>query len=231
MGLDKKVWFIGDEVQKQRGRLHLAYPVSRGEVTNWEHMEKVGSLLGPPASASGLDGSRASLWAWFCGRRTRSQAPRMSWRPPPPPPRECLRLQTGTGLGTLGSGGDSAGPDTPRPNPGLQVVSGPDRSRETGRPFPGACSPAHQAAAVGCAHRRPPRAPQIWHHTFYQVLRVAPEQHPMLLADLPSNSKANKERMAQVSWAGKRGGGRGGESREGAGARVPVTPSEPPGRA
>ncbi|XP_036272501.2 actin-like [Pipistrellus kuhlii] len=78
VGLDKKVWFIGDEVQKQRGRLNLAYPVSRGEVTNWEHMEK------------------------------------------------------------------------------------------------------------------------IWHHTFYQVLRVAPEQHPMLLTDLPSNSKANKERMAQV---------------------------------
>ncbi|XP_054581309.1 actin [Eptesicus fuscus] len=78
VGLDKKVWFIGDEVQKQREKLNLVYPMSRAEVTNWDHMEK------------------------------------------------------------------------------------------------------------------------IWHHSFYQVLRVAPEQHPMLLTEPPSNSKASKERTAQV---------------------------------
>ncbi|XP_036151440.1 actin-1-like [Myotis myotis] len=78
VGLDKKVWFIGDEVQEQRKKLNLVYPLSRATVTNWDHMEK------------------------------------------------------------------------------------------------------------------------IWHHTFYQVLRAAPEQHPLLLTEPPSNPKASKERTAQI---------------------------------
>lgn len=45
VGLDKKVWFIGDEVQEQREKLNLVYPLSRATVTNWDHMEKVGAAL------------------------------------------------------------------------------------------------------------------------------------------------------------------------------------------
>uniref|UniRef100_H0XNM6 Actin like 7A n=1 Tax=Otolemur garnettii TaxID=30611 RepID=H0XNM6_OTOGA len=39
---------------------------------------------------------------------------------------------------------------------------------------------------------------KIWHHSFYQVLHIAPEHHPLMVTDPPLNATSNKEKSTEI---------------------------------
>ncbi|KAJ5075102.1 actin [Anaeramoeba ignava] len=41
---------------------------------------------------------------------------------------------------------------------------------------------------------------KMWHHIFYNELKIAPEEHPVLIADSPFNPKSSKEKIQEIMF-------------------------------
>ncbi|EDM12226.1 rCG47946, isoform CRA_a [Rattus norvegicus] len=50
--LEEEDWFIGAEVQNNRPKLNIHYPIFRGAITNWDNVQKEGLLFGPSSVAA-----------------------------------------------------------------------------------------------------------------------------------------------------------------------------------
>jgi actin beta/gamma 1 len=44
---------------------------------------------------------------------------------------------------------------------------------------------------------------KIWHHAFYNELRAAPEEHPVMMTEAIHNTKALREKSTQVMVCAK----------------------------
>ena len=170
VGMGQKDSYVGDEAQSKRGILTLKYPIG---------------ACGTAARAR---------------RATRSHAPA-----PRPRPRICRAPRSRAALAGVRAR------STPRgargsPAASLFVCDAASRARRDLTAAPPIPLPVRARASVRASRAEHgivtnwDDMEKIWHHTFYNELRVAPEEHPVLLTEAPLNPKANREKMTQIMF-------------------------------